>query len=192
MEVASTLVNPRLTVSAAVSSSSSNYTVEYGSTGKTLAVPPSSTSLRFLRLGTISMPMVDLVRNLTLTGQVDTGSTGVFGIDYIVLVPANRRALSPTGKTISSVPTFIVGSNMTKTIQSDLRGSAGVFGTFSPDVGLGGSLIEIPPGKIQAFAKLAKMVPDDPTDFTSETPTAQPATIQLGITPRWRLGRAPA
>jgi hypothetical protein len=168
------------------------YSAEYGSAGKLLTSPSSGTAFRFIRLGTVTLPVdtvTPLAWNLKVTGSWSAGGSGTFGLDYICVVPAKSRALSKTAvANDSTYPKFIIGTvDTTKTIRSDLSGliasAAGYAGT---DSGLGGSLIEIPSGTTEFFVKLSSLVPDDPTsDTTSEQLSHTGVTGAFEITPRY-------
>lgn len=192
IEIASTVVAPTFVASSLIPL---RYTSEYGLAGKTVVLPSSGTRFRFVRLGTVRM-LVDTVEAPVWTLNIDVswaaGSTGTLGLDYLVLVAASSRALSPSGKANgSSYPKFLsVTTERTKVIQSDLAGRVSFTSPERfPDHGLGGSLIELPPGDVSAVVKLSSLVPDDPTlDATTEQ-LAHSSTVHFAVTPRWHLAR---
>jgi hypothetical protein len=200
VQLASTLVNPRLAAYATEELSGSipvRYSDEFGSVGRTLVKPSSGTVFRFVRVGTITF-RTDLTLasgtfcHVGIAGHVDAGSTGQFGIDYLLLCPAHRRACGPTGKVNdSSYPSFLAAGPATKTIFADLSGTLTTTGTTGgPASGLGGSLLEWPPGLIDFIFKTSDLVPDDPTPSTASETLSQSLTVSVIVTPRYRLARA--
>lgn len=197
--VASTVVSPALALSlepdAGTNFGQPVYSAEYGSVGKQIVKPSSSTVFRMVKLGTLTMP-VDVVSPLKwrvkVAGGWAAGSSGAFSLDYLVMVPARARALSPSGKpNDSSYPDFIVSTaDTTKLIRSDLSGRVGsAAGNTGRDAGLGGSLIELPVGNVDMLLKLSSLVPDDPTlDATSEQ-LSHTVTGTVTVTPRYWVGR---
>jgi hypothetical protein len=195
--VTSTLVNPRLIASIGPQGTTSGrrYTHEFGATGRLLTKPSASTVYRFTRLGVISTDAtsLDFAAALYLDGTVDTGSTGAFGFDYVIAVPARRRALSPTGVPLDTgYPKFAETTvERVKKIRSDLSATTNIpsFGTGTyRDHGLGGNLIQ--PGvtptltRLELVVKLSSLVPDDPTSDTTTEQLAHSATVQVDVTPR--------
>ncbi len=195
----STLQSPKLTVSArpedGLSYGAERFTEEYGAAGKILARPTAGGDKWLpVKLGTLNLSSVLATpRNvvLWLAGTVATGSSGRFGVDYLWLVPARRRALSPTVKPLDAgYPKFVASTaQTTKTIRHDLSGAVALPPKDPyPDHGLGGALIEFPPGDVDALVKLSSVVPDDPAANTSEQTTHQ-ASVRFDVTPRWNLVR---
>lgn len=188
--VSSTLVNPRLAVSA-----NGAYTSEFGSAGKPLVKPSSGTVYRFVRLGVVSFekPVAgSLGLLLKLQYTADGGSTGTYGIDYVVPVLARRRAAGMTGVPAASVSAFTVGTGETiKRVRSDLSASTLIVSTLagSRAGGLGGALIQPSPGLCRWVVKLSSLVPDDPTSDTTSEQLAHSATVSLDVTPRSYLLR---
>lgn len=166
------------------------FSEEYGGTGKTLTLPSSGTARRLVRLGTLRLP--------TNAGRYllsYTTSGSVPAVDYFVLLPANARALSPSGvANDASFPAFDpITSELTRLIYPDISGAQREPATGSGLVsapGLGGSLIEFAPGDANVLAKLSSLVPDDPTANTSTEQLAHSATLHFQTVPRWRLGRS--
>lgn len=174
VKLASTLVSPKLTLSlqpfAGTNFGFEQFSAEWGSAGKLLVVPSSGTQFRATRLGTLSMPVdkvTPLKWNMKVAASWAAGSTGQFAIDYLVLVPARSRALSPSSKPLDATfPKFIASNADTqKRIRgNDLSGAvASAAGNLGRDSGLGGSPIELPPGNVDVLVWLSSTVPDDPT-----------------------------
>jgi hypothetical protein len=164
------------------------YTIEFGSEGRDIPLPSAATVFRFTRLGTIIFP-TRLGRWLLIVkpgGFVDA-------IDYLVAVPSNQRVVSPTGKPQDEhYPVFIPAtSQVTKRVRSDL--SATITEPAAPEVessGLGGSLLELPPGLVDAVVKLSSTVPDDPLPTTRSDQLAHTGVVHFSVTPRWHLARS--
>jgi hypothetical protein len=199
VEMANTIVTPSLTLSVrpedGLSYGAARYTDERGSAGKLLTVPTAA-AWRMVRLGTLRM-LVDPLRPrkwlLWLAGSVGAGTAGEWKIDYLVLIPAAARACSPSSKANdSSFPQFIASTAQTsKTIKHDLSAVVAKPPAFGhPDHGLGGQLIELPPGEAEMLAKLSSLVPDDPTSDATSEQLAHIATVHAAVTPRWYLTRS--
>jgi hypothetical protein len=188
--VSSTLVSPRIVASVqALSGVTVEKTVEYGTAGKLLTTPSSGTVYRFVRLGTLAVDSSATSPPLiVLAGSVGPGSTGAFGIDYVVTALARRRALGITGVAALTVPVFVPStSEWIKRTNSDLSGGlaqpGGVTLTYRAH-GLGGSLIEPSPGLNRWLVKLSNLVPDDPTSDATTEQLAHSATVSVDVTPR--------
>lgn len=201
IELAAGVVTPRLILSlepnAGTSFGQPTYTPEFQSVGKILVKPATATNKRFVRLGVLTMPVdpaTPLRWNVRVQGTWAAGSTGLFGLDYLTLVPARRRACSKTGVANDSYyPKFIASTADTrKTIRgADLSGMVGSAAlNQGRDGGLGGSPIELPPGDVDLLLKLSSMVPDDPTvQDLSEQLAHTGVTGTVVITPRVHLAR---
>lgn len=203
VELDGAVVSPRLTLStipeAGTSFGPTKYTAEYGSGGKLIAKPSSGAKFRMVRLGTLTF-LVDRSRpvrwKVKLAGSYAAGSTGRFGIDYLILAPARQRACGPTGKALDATyPKFVQSTSETsKTVKSDLSGRVKNPGSYSkfehPDAGLGGSLLELPAAATDLAVKLSSLVPDDPTSDTTNEQLSHAATVHVAVTPRYHLARA--
>jgi hypothetical protein len=194
------VVSPKLTLSLEPNAGTAFglpvYSAEYGSAGKVLTRPSSGTAFRPTRLGTLSMPVdaySPLKWNVKVAGSWAVGSTGVFGLDRLLMVPARARALSPTGKpNDASYPAFIsTTADTSKTIRGrDLSGRvASAAGNSGRDSGLGGSPIELPPGNVDLLLKLSSLVPDDPSSDSTTEQLSHTVTGQVLVWPRYWLAR---
>jgi hypothetical protein len=192
VEIASTLVLPTLILKAqGAASPLVRYSREYGEAGKPLVLPSSGTRFRFVRLGTVVVSRLS-AWSLSVQGKADAGSTGTLGLDYLIFVPPGARACGPTGKANdASYPDFHTtnSSAATRKIRSDLSGTTIVSGVESADQGLGGALLEIPPGDRELIVKLSSVAPDDPSSDTSSETLAHAATVAVTVTPRWHVAR---
>lgn len=172
------------------------YSEEFGAIGRPLVKPSSGEAWRFVRLGQIRLP-VDRAKparwRLFVRYYWTGASSATAGLDYLILVPAQGRALSPTGKADSAAnfPRFFNTTAVAvKTIRSDLSGLVQKPGVVPvPDHGLGGSLIELPPGGCEILGKLSSLVPDDPSSNTSTEELSYTSYMHLAVTPRWTFGR---
>lgn len=193
-----TLVAPKIITSAwgsqGAAYTSARYTAEYGTIGK-IPTLPTAGAWRMLRLGTIILPTTHSTAILSVQVQMGAGSSGTFGLDYIILVPARQRALSPTGKPYDpNYPRFIESTTVTtRKINSDLSGFGGPRphpDYLFPEHGLGGSQIIFPPGNVDVLVKLSNTVPDDTAvDAGTETPVNYSPTLQFSPIPRYYLTR---
>lgn len=199
--VSSTLVSPKLTASiwpADGTGFQARYTAEWGTAGKQLVVPSSGTAYRLTRLGTITMPTGPsgwqwFVR---LDGQWAAGSSGRFGVDYVVMVPARSRAVSPSSEPLDAAyPRFLPAGSavLTKTVRPDLSATLahGPIGYEGPaDTGLGGGALELPVGPVLMVMVLSNVVPDDPTvDTQSMWKSFDGTQVRVVVTPRYWLAR---
>jgi hypothetical protein len=162
------------------------YTEEFGSVGRTVVLPASGSARRVTRLGTLRLP--------TNLGRYAIRINSGIDVDYLLLLPAAARALSPSGR-INDVtyPGFIPSTaEITKRVRSDLSATLRETATGTAEVstsGLGGSLLEMQPGNTDVCLKLSTLVPDNPSLNAATEQLAHSATAHFAITPRWRLGR---
>lgn len=200
--ISATLISPKLTLSArssrGLSFGAERFSLEYGTAGKILTKPSTGTVRRLVRLGTVPLA-VDAARaqtwKIAVAGDVDAGSSGIWGLDYLIMHPARQRALSPTGEPNDAYyPDFVASTSETvKLIRSDLSGAIltnSTTGTSHPDHGLGGSFIELPPGNVDMLVKLSSLAPDDTTSDATTEQLAHSATVSVNIIPRWHLLRS--
>lgn len=198
--VPTTLVSPRVTASFYTDggAGSSVFTREWGSAGRPVSVP-SSSGYRLTRVGTVSLPLqtaalaVETKWVLKLDVSWAAGSSGTVGLDWIALVPAGQRACSPTGEPLDSAyPRFMPsGTNAaTKTVTPDLAGMLTTSGaTNAADTGLGGSVIEVPPGNVDMLVLLSEQVPDEPSSANLNGKEWTGTTMSLNVVPRYFLVR---
>lgn len=187
-EIDAGVTSPRLTLSlepfAGAGFGASQYTPEYGSVGKLLVNKPSSgAKFRPVRLGTLTMPVnpaYPLKWNIKVAASW-AGGSGVFGLDYLVLVPARRRACTRTGVALDAAyPDYIASTSDTnKLIRHDLSGLvASGSGNFGPDMGMGGSTLEpthqpradaaSTGGAFDLLVWPSSVVPDDPVASSTD------------------------
>lgn len=200
--LSSGLVSPKFTISARPTPGNQygaeRFTHEYGNNGKLVAGPSSGTVYRFTRLGTVTLPVVPTEPSawlLWVAASTVAGSSGVLGVDYLLVVPRRARALGPTGVAndpAGGYPVFAVSASLEvqRTIRSDLSGlAAQPPGNPYPHHGLGGSLIQLPPGNVDMLVKLSALVPDDPSVGAAGEQLAHTATVRVDVTPRSYLLR---
>lgn len=200
VELAYTVVSPKITLTLEPNAGSSfgavQYAAEYGTAGKSISVPVSGTRFRFVKLGTVTMPVDQALKwNVKLAGSWAGGSSGSFGVDYLILVPARQRAVSRCGvPKDGNYPEFIPGTgDTTKQIRADLSGRiASGTGGKAPHTGLGGAPFELPPGPVDFVIKLSSMVaddPDPPLSTLSEQKTHGLTSGLIRCRPRWFYAR---
>jgi hypothetical protein len=197
VDLASTLVSPTLKVTLqpgpGLNFGAERPTFEWGAGGKLLTKPSSGSAKRQVLLGTLSMTVDQALKwNLVLTGTVAAGSTGTYGIDDLFLVLRRQRALQATSKpNDSTFPKFVASTNETsKTISSQLRGRVSQPpGKTYPDAGMGGAVMEVPPGALDLIVELSSLVPDDPTSDTTSEQLSHSGTLHVAVTPRIFLFR---
>lgn len=198
IEIASTVASPVMTLSSlsSLGVGTRRYSGEYGTSGKTITKPSSGTVFRFVRLGTLSLPTGEWETNVRVAWSWATGSTGNFGLDYVTIVPAATRMVSPSGKAQDATyPAFLsTTSERLRHIAADGSGSTATTTTMSypqPDVGLGGAPLDIPIGgdSTVLVVKLSSLVPDDPTSNANTEQLAHSGTVHLAVTPRSFVAR---
>jgi hypothetical protein len=172
------------------------YSAEYGSGGKVLTAPSTGSAWRFYKLGTVQL-YADSGRDWKLhldLNQTAAAAGATLGLDYLFVVPAKQRALSPTGKANdANYPKFIAttASAVTKKINFVLSGWVKLTSAsfYHPDAGLGGQLLEVPAGGADLCIKTSDMVPEDPSSGLS---TGETGAVSYSITgqiiPRYFLG----
>jgi hypothetical protein len=188
----SATVSPRVTVSAFTSGGSGArvYTNEYGTAGKPLPVPASS-GYTLNQLGTLTLPLLGVSSNWTVEVKYEwaTSPSALLGFDWLMLVPVRQRACSPTGENLdSSFPRFMPSGTgaASKTVGSDLAGVLTTSGVQSADVGLGGALIEFPPGNIDMAVLLSDTMVDEPAGGSSnQSKEWTSTTVDVGVVPRF-------
>jgi hypothetical protein len=192
MSIASTIVSPKIVASVrsveGTSFGAERYTNEWGAAGEIFSAYAGW--FQMYRLGTITVPASRTYRRTMkfwITMTTGTGSTGTLTMDHIIVVPVRQRCLSPTAKHLdSSYPAFIASTTATtKTIRSDLSGLvSSATGARMVDHGLGGSLIEPPPGAVDWIVRLGVQVPDDPIAQAASDPANQNSAFRVDLIPR--------
>lgn len=195
--LSASLVTPKLTLSArpeaGLDYGPQRFTREHGSAGQLVVVPAGAGIWRALRLGTLVIPFdpkEPVKWKLWLAGSLGAGSAGAdWGVDYLWVVSADRRVCSPVGLPLDSAyPLFVKSVNQTtKRVGANGQGMvSSPPGPFFPDIGLGGSRIELSPGQVDLFAKLSSLPPNDPTaGSASSEQTTHAATVHARVTPRY-------
>ena len=191
VNISSTIVSPKITASLQSGVGASIYTREWGLAGRPIAVPTSN-QWRLTRVGTITIPAQKAASNWNLNIGMSwaAGSTVSLSLDCLLLVPADQRAVSPSGEALdSSYPRFLQNSSnsgrvISKTIKSDLSGSVKLDGNIAPDPGLGGSLLEFPPGNVDMAVLLSEMPADSGADALTMSSSFD-CWLDFKITPRY-------
>lgn len=187
--------NPRSTLGT--NYGSTRYTAEFGSTGTPIATPSAGTQRRFVRGGTLTLP-IDRKRPQAWRIKAianSTGGTGAYGIGYLILVPSRSRCLSASGKPLdTNYPQFFLTTTAAheRLISSTLQGYAVKPGEQpTPDNGLGGSVIEVPSGQVDIANLFTALVPDDPVATSGNDTYGSSTTFwhRFSVTPRWQLVR---
>jgi len=134
----------------------------------------------------------DAPRIWRLCVQGIASAPALWGIDYLLAGPVTQRACSPSGKPLGpSYPRFLGNvSAAVKTIRSDLSALVNEPGKFGhPDHGLGGQLLELPPGESSLLCKLSSVIPDNPAPGNVSELLSHGATVTVTVTPRFFLAR---
>lgn len=166
------------------------YSLEYGSTGKTLAQPRAGGGWALWRLGTLRIPPNP--GNWKISVQLTVASAGVTSVDldFGLLAPGRWRACSPTGvPSDSTYPLFAPNLNpYYKQVRADL---SALGGTAAPpshfDRGLAGSPLRCPVAAApQLLIAASPSVPDD-TSAAGVADAFNPVTPTVTLTPRYLL-----
>lgn len=185
-------VNPGRRISTSPQSGGFRYSAEFGSTYQDVINTGSNFGTQ--RLGTFMLDAQQIGQGSTLVVSMSwTGGTNDVWLEHVILTPARSRCLSPTGKDSSEVdyPAWIYAndSQTEKRVESDLSASVGSGdGRLARDHGLGGSLIEIPPGEFVVCPILEEGDPDDDEGHTSAL-HGWTYTFAADVTPRWHYLR---
>ncbi len=190
----SLVVSPRCIVSAFTSGGSGAriYTNEWGQVGKPIPVP-ATTGNGIVRLGILTLPLIGVDNRWTLNIDYSwaNSATGTVALDWLMLVPANARAVSPIGEALdSSFPKFGPSGTgqFAKTINPNLSGVLTTGAVSAPDAGLGGSVIELPTGNVDMAVLLSDTMPDEPAGGVSNNSKEWLTTIgNVVVTPRYYL-----
>lgn len=179
--------------------SSTSYSFEYGSSGRSLAyaIPTGSPNFRPVFLGTISLHVdhdYPIVEYVTVTWSY-TGTAP--GIDYLVFVPSRRSASNITGIANSDYTYFDQGSTTTsKSIHHDLSGwvvqygDAGRVANEQPDAGLLGSQIVFDPNREMEVLVWPSDMLVDRTDANSSSHAEDyTAEMRFAVRPRHLINR---
>lgn len=184
--------SPTVTLSASAGLSRT-YSAEYRDIGRRLTVVTAA-GFRFVHLGTVALP-VDPANPLRWLVRADfswgssTTTSGLAGIDYLVLVPPNQRAIMQDGAAASTVPDFVSSTSETiRRINADLTTTV----RTSPypatrDVPLGGATLELPASTRgwEVVVKLSNAVPGDPTVDSTGEQLGHTTTVSFALTPRF-------
>jgi len=192
LAISSTVVNPQARAALSSNNAIRTFTIEYGSAGRSLPVPSGSPGYMFARLGVIPVDAEFSSGFLQIAVGCSSGSSGTLGIDYAMLIPARRRAASPSNVSgTDSYPTFLPGlANSQRTIRSDLSGLFSIPPAGASRYhGLGGSLIQVPPGLADVLVDVRSTVPAD-TDGGTNDALGDPVTTMLDVVPRSNLLRS--
>jgi hypothetical protein len=202
-EVANTQTSLNCAISAAPEGGTSFGARVYSgfrSTGKTLKLPSSGTAFKPYRLGKITcrFDKANPIRwKLRLAFTNSVSATGNFGLDYLILVPAQSVRCSRTGAADSVVPDFIAStSQTTKLVTFDGKGvvydqtTAGVSkqGGF-PDDGLGGENILLDRNGAELLVWPSDQVVDLTDSSTHSQALAHTGTVQVAVQPQHHLLR---
>lgn len=166
------------------------YPSEFGTAGKTIAVP-TATGYRTLRLGTLTLSTATTARwCIEVVCSVLPGTNlQQFGIDCLYVLPRRMRAVTPSGKDGGSAYPYLLpnAGPQTKIVSSaDLSGTLITPPTDSVQArasGMGGAPIELPPGDVDFLAMVSLNPPETPAGDVDSI-TDQPP-VHLAIRPRW-------
>lgn len=195
--VSSNLNGPRLAVSMTTDGATGGviYTNEWGRTGRPVVLPSSGVAFMLSRLGTLTVPVMNVSAQwkLVVDAAWGSGPTGTYSIDWLMLVPAASRACSPGGEPLdSSYPRFMPSgsSALSKRIMPDLTGAGLASGVYAPDSGLGGITIEPNPGQTDLAVLLSEQVPDSPAYVTQMGKEWTSTTVDVSVVSRYWLASA--
>jgi hypothetical protein len=177
-----------------------SYTTEHGEGGYIVPRPATSNAVwRITRMGTLVLPVSDLgqgVVELLTRFEIAAGTNGQrFGIDYVALTPARAHVASATGKGAGSTTfaTLLNDRVITKRVRSDTSAEELTFDRQPVhSSGLGGAMVEVPPGEIEMMSILSGYQPDNTiASDGGEAPPNPTPRVRLIPTPRWHYLREP-
>ena len=208
VELASSLVTPRIVTSAQPDDGSGygavRYDLENGQAGLAPTLPSSGSAWRFLRLGVVPVLIDPDVRRrrvaLTVTINVGAAVNAGVGLDYLVLVHPAARCAPPTGlaQSDASYPAFFPSAaETTRRVRYDLSsGLARPPRGVTPSGGIIGAPVLLPVPNADVLVKLSRLVPGDTTaSATSEDGSAAASASYAGVavsinpTPRYMVIR---
>lgn len=113
-------------------------------------------------------------------------------VESIILVPTRARAVTPTGVASTRWASY-PGGEYRKVVAADLSGRSMLTGAeasgWQATPGMGGSLIELPPGDVDTLVKLSPSVPDGVGEQPADPLAVEDAAIHWSVTPRWTVMR---
>lgn len=164
--ISSGVQSPIATISATAAETTGAriYSNEWGQAGAPIT-RPAGMYATLAKLGTLTLPVHGVSDKWSLDVSIGWGPEAdtAFGFDWLMLVPANQRAASPTGEALDDAyPRFMPAGTgaSSKTIRSDLSGVLVDGGEIAADTGLGGALIELPTGNVDLAVIGSANVPD--------------------------------
>lgn len=168
------------------------YPIEFGSAYHGLHDPSSNSVFEPAKVGTLRWRR-GRIRNAVTVSLQGASIAQPVGQDFTVSLPAARCALHPTGVAYA---VGIAGANSMFTIKPDLSA------TFRyppqtdvlPHPGLGGALLEFPPGPVNVIVAGLAMAPDTPAvdgAGTGDGSTGSYSThVHFAVTPRYAVLRS--
>jgi hypothetical protein len=206
VKLANTITNPTLAVSVGdeYGAGQPQYTVEYGSTGKTLPVPSTTLLWRWHFLGSMYLGAPEQNRaKLTLTATA--GGSGQFGIDAIHITPMSQSAMRrwDYGDTAADGFMSFIPPNGGALIYSNLRQNVYPQSLPFPLNGgwaqgsLLGSPMRLAPGTSRLYLQITAVAPGD-TNLATTTDEATGLNssgtrwftyFRPNLTPRYRFAR---
>lgn len=195
VEVASTQTNLACAISLAPDRGTSYGSRRYGSfgsAGKALKLPSSSTVFKPYFLGTITL-RVDRTKPrrewLRLGFTNAGGATGTVGLDYLIVVPARSCARSMSGDSASYIPSFLAVTSSTKVI--DHTGGGAIVEAdgiaMTPDDGIGGSRPRIPRAGCELLVWPSDQIVDLTDSSAHNMAKTFTGTVVVKATPRHHL-----
>ncbi len=122
--------------------------------------------------------------------EVAYDTTNPPAVESLILVPARARAVTPTGVASTGWAAY-PGAEYRKTLAADLSSTSGLTSAEASGVqttpGMGGSLIELPPGDVEALVKVSSAVPDAPGTNVADVGTVSNTALHFAVTPRWTV-----
>lgn len=187
----------RTSVAAVDVGAARQYAQPSGSAGRPIT-DATSTAIRTWRLGQLALDR-DLAARGRLAIRIElvwTSASGspTFDLGYLLLVPIDGVASSPTGKANDSAYPVIVPAAGTepniRVVKSNLTGLllGATSGRGTSDSSMGGEPIELPSGgDALLLTYLTLGVPDDPTADAHADTDAAGVVVHASITPRHNL-----
>jgi hypothetical protein len=172
------------------------YTSEYGPNGVTVT-PGTPNNFHLFRLGTINLPtpQAGVIAPMRLRIIQEYASNQTFHYNYVLMVPAQARACSPSGLAdITGYPVFAQTGELTSVVRrftDDLQGYTQATGVPHQVVAppLEGNLITPGPGAVDMLTAFANNVPAAATALYGAVNGHRIGALAVTPTPRWHYLR---
>ncbi len=168
---------------------------EFRTTGKAFTLPSGGTVFRNYYLGTVTIN-VDRINpsrlKLRLAFTNSGAATGLFGVDFIALVPSHRTALSRSSTTTTNALSFLGALLETKKVNYDLSSTSRNDASYvsnAPikDDGIGGVKILTPNEACEMLVIPSDTITDLQDSSTASNTKSYTGAVQVSVDPQVHL-----